>query len=132
MEVNTFITNLLSIWLKKYGITHKVSTSYHSQTNGQPELANREIKQILEKMVNPNRKDWSLRLIDALWACWTAFKTTLEISPYHLIYGKSCHFPVKLEHKAFWAIKAFNSNLENASYEHILQLNELEELRNYL
>ncbi|KAH9750082.1 hypothetical protein KPL71_013739 [Citrus sinensis] len=54
--------------MKKYGITHKIATPYHPQTNGQVELANREIKQILEKTVNPNRKDWSLRLNDALWA----------------------------------------------------------------
>jgi Integrase core domain. len=54
--------------MHKYGVTHKVSLSYHPQTNGQAELANREIKHILEKTVNPSRKDWSLRLTDALWA----------------------------------------------------------------
>ena len=43
--------------MKKYGITHKVTTPYHPQTNGQVKLANREIKQNLEKTVNPNRKD---------------------------------------------------------------------------
>ena len=43
--------------LKKYGVTHKVSTAYHPQTNGQVELANREIKHILEKTVAPNHKD---------------------------------------------------------------------------
>ena len=42
--------------LKKYGVTHKVSTAYHPQTNGQVELANREIKRILAKTVAPNRK----------------------------------------------------------------------------
>jgi len=52
--------------MKKYGITHKVAIPYHPQTSGQIELGNREIKQILEKTVNPNRKDWSLRLNDAL------------------------------------------------------------------
>ena len=46
--------------LKNYGVTHKVSTEYHPQTNGQAELANSEIKHILEKMVGPNRNDWSL------------------------------------------------------------------------
>ena len=54
--------------LKKYGVTHKVSTAYHPQTNGKVELANREIKHILEKTVAPNRKDWLLRLTNALWA----------------------------------------------------------------
>ena len=43
--------------IKKYGITHKVATPYHPHTSGQVELANREIKQILKKTVNPNRKD---------------------------------------------------------------------------
>ena len=58
--------------MRKYGVVHKISTAYHPQTNVQSELVKREIKQILEKMVNPDRKDWSLQLSDALWAYRTA------------------------------------------------------------
>ena len=52
--------------LAKYGVKHKVSTPYHPQTSGQVELANRKIKMILMKVVNSNRKDWSLKLLDFL------------------------------------------------------------------
>ena len=57
--------------LRKYSMTHKVATPYHPQTSGQVEVSNREMKSILEKTVRPDRKDWSLRLHDALSVSYT-------------------------------------------------------------
>ena len=100
--------------LKKYGVTHKVSTTYHPQTNDQAELANMEIKHIFEKTVASNLKHWSPRLTDALWAYRTAFKTIIGMSPYSLVYGKAFHLPVEMEHRAYWAIKTLNFDLAQA------------------
>ena len=115
--------------LKKYGVTHKVATPYHPQTSGQVEISNRAIKSILEKTVNASRKDWSTKLDDALWAYRTAFKGPIGASPFKLLYGKSCHLLVELEHRAFWATKFLNFNLQKAGEKRLLQLNELEEFR---
>nr|GEW62835.1 reverse transcriptase domain-containing protein [Tanacetum cinerariifolium] len=113
----------------KYGVTHHLATAYHPQTSGQVEVSNRGLKRILERTVGENRASWSDKLDDALWAFHTAFKSPIGCTPYKLVYGKACHLPIELEHKAYWALKHENFDLLTADDHRNVQLNELNELR---
>ncbi|GJS28724.1 reverse transcriptase domain-containing protein [Tanacetum coccineum] len=124
-----FCNSQLEKALQRYGVTHKLSTAYHPQSNGQTKVTNRAIKRILERSVGYNPKGWSEKLNDALWAFRTTYKTLIGCTPFRLVYRKACHLPVEIEHKAHWALKQFNMDLTLASESHLMQLNKLAELR---
>nr|GFB17906.1 reverse transcriptase domain-containing protein [Tanacetum cinerariifolium] len=124
-----FCNDQFSRVMAKYGVTHRLSTAYHPQISGQVEVTNRGLKRILERTVGENRASWSDKLEDVLWAFRTAFKTSIGCTPYRLVYGKACHLPLKIEHKAYWALKHTNFDLKTAGDHRKLQLNELNELR---
>ncbi|GKA26469.1 reverse transcriptase domain-containing protein [Tanacetum coccineum] len=117
--------------MQKYGVTHRLSTAYHPQTSGQVEVSNRGLKRILERTIGENRASWSDKLDDALWAFRTAYKTPIGCTPYKLVYGKACHLPIELEHKAYWALKQANFDPIITGDHRKVQLNELNELRDH-
>ncbi|GJR55863.1 reverse transcriptase domain-containing protein [Tanacetum coccineum] len=115
--------------MKRYGVNHHFSTSYHPQTSGQVENTNRALKRFLEKTIKDNPAIWSRKLDDALWAFRTAYKTPTSTTPYKLIFGKNCHLPFEIEQRAYWALKNCNPDLIAASEKRMFQLHELDELR---
>nr|GEW74348.1 reverse transcriptase domain-containing protein [Tanacetum cinerariifolium] len=120
-----FCNNQFAKVMLKYGVTHRLSTAYHPQTSGQVKASNRGLKRILERTICENRAFWSDKLDDALWAFRTAYKTPIGCTPYKLVYGKACHLPIELEHKAYWALKQANFELVVAGDHQKVQLNEL-------
>ena len=107
-EGSHFANKLFAKLFTRYGVRHAMGLAYNPQSNGQAEISNREIKNILEKTVNTNRKNWSLKLDDALWAYRTSYKSLIGMPPYRIMFGKACHLPLKLEYKAMWAIRKLN------------------------
>ncbi|GJY52549.1 reverse transcriptase domain-containing protein [Tanacetum coccineum] len=131
VEAKALPTNDARVVMLKYGVTHRLSTAYHPQTSGQVEVSNRGLKLILERIMGKNCASWSNKLDDALWSFRAAYKTPIGCTPYKLVYGKACHLPIELEHKAYWALKHANFDLETAGDHRKVQLNELNELRDH-
>ena len=124
-----FIHGVFCKMLAKYDVNHRIASAYHPQSSGQVELSNREIKLILQKTVNRSRKNWSKKLDDALWAYITTYKNPMGMSTYKMVYGKACHLPLELEHKAYWAIKELNYGFKLAGKKRLFDKTSLNEWR---
>ncbi|GJV85819.1 reverse transcriptase domain-containing protein [Tanacetum coccineum] len=125
-----FCNKIMEKTMKRYGVNHCFSTSYHPQMSGQVKSTNRALKRILKKTVKDKPAIWSRKLDDALWAFRTAYKTPTGTTPYKLIYGKNCHLPFEIKHRSYWALKNCNPYLIATSEKRMFQLHELDELRN--
>nr|GEV96253.1 reverse transcriptase domain-containing protein [Tanacetum cinerariifolium] len=97
----------------KYGVTHHISTAYHPQMSRHVEVSNYGLKRILKRTGGEYRTSWPDKLNDALWAFCTTFKTLIGCTPYKVVYEKACHLTIKLEHKAYWALKHCNFDLKS-------------------
>ncbi|GJT32493.1 reverse transcriptase domain-containing protein [Tanacetum coccineum] len=90
--------------MQKYGVTHRPLTAYHPQTSGQVEVSlNRGLKRILERPYD--NVPPVVQLDEALWPSAQTYKTPIACTPYKLVYGKACHLPIELEHKAYYCLK---------------------------
>ena len=82
--------------MELYNIEHHKSSPYGPQTNGAIATTNKNIKNILAKMV-VTYKDWAKKLSFVLWGYRTSIRASTRATPYSLVYGSEVVFPIVVE-----------------------------------
>ena len=84
------------VWriMELYNIEHHKSSPYWPQANGAVEVANKNVKNILAKMV-VTYKDWAEKLSFALWGYRTSIRASTRATPYSLVYGSEAVLPIE-------------------------------------
>ncbi|XP_057853197.2 uncharacterized protein LOC131063406 [Cryptomeria japonica] len=123
-----FTSELIAALVKEYEIRHWKPTPYHPQANGQVEVTNRELENILTKMVALHKHDWAMQLLEAIWAYHTTWKTTTGLTPYKLVYGKKAVLLIKFKIKTLQTALQLGLSLSDAQKDCIAQLHSLDEL----
>lgn len=125
-----FTSKLITKVMKKYIIRHHKSSPYHPRENGQAKVTNREPEAIMTKIVHIHKKDWTSRLIEAIWAQWTTWKTTTRFTPFEHADGKELIFPIVFEHKTLHTALELNNIFSPVQQERLLlHLNSLDEIQ---
>eukprot|EP00253_Pinus_taeda_P033712 PITA_33712 len=124
-----FTSNLVEKLMEEYKIKNKRSTPYHLQANGQVESTNKVLESIITKIVHLHRRDWTERLLEALWAYKTTWRNTTRHSPYELVYGKEVLLPIEFQVKTFKMVVQLGMDLSEAQKHRMEKLNELDEIR---
>eukprot|EP00253_Pinus_taeda_P008492 PITA_08492 len=124
-----FTSKLVRDLTEKYKIKHRKSTTYHPQANGQVESTNKVLENIMTKTVQLNRKDWSEKLKDALWAYRITWRNTTGFSPYQLVYGKEALLPIEFQIQTYRLAAQLGMDLTEAQQQRIMELNQLDEKR---
>lgn len=87
---------MINLVCPKAGIKHKLSSTYHPQTNSLVERINRTICEALAKCVNQYEGDWDDYLYPVLFACRTLKHSSTKFSPFYLTYGREATLPVEM------------------------------------
>jgi len=122
-----FTSRLIEETGKEHNIHYRKSTPYHLQENGQVEVTNQDIGNILTKSMRMNKKYWSKNLREAAWEYKITWKTTTMITPFELVYGKKAMLPIEFEYHTLRTSTELDMNLQLTKREILIQLNSLDE-----
>ena len=78
------------------GTKLKFSSAYHPQTDGQTEVVNRSLGNLLRCLVQDNLKSWDVKLCQAEFAHNHAVNRSTGFSPFQIVYSSLPKGPLDL------------------------------------
>ena len=113
--------------MEEYGIEHRKSSPYRPQANGVVEAANKNVKNILAKMV-VTYKDWAEKLLFALWGYRTFIRASTRATPYSLVYSSEVMLPIKVEIQSLRVLvetKVLEEDWAKTRYEQLVLIDKM-------
>jgi transposase InsO family protein len=107
-----FSSMALNEFCFKYGIVLSHSSNYYPQGNGLAESNNKNIMNIVKKIVGENKKSWDSKIKYALWEDHTTTKTSTRKTPFELVYGLEARLPMNLQIPALQLSQHFTTDKE--------------------
>jgi transposase InsO family protein len=96
-NAKAFSSLALANFFFKYGIVLSHSSNYYPQGNGLAESSNKNLMNIVKKIVGENKKAWDSKIKYALWEDRITTKTSIGKTPFELVYGLEAKLPINLQ-----------------------------------
>ena len=87
----------IQLYCYDHGVHLSHSLNYFPQGNGQAESTNKNLVNIIKKLVEEKGKDWHKKLYKAVWADGTSPKRAIGMTPFELVYGVEAQLSLPLE-----------------------------------
>eukprot|EP00983_Pelagomonas_calceolata_P014978 475989-Pelagomonas_calceolata.AAC.1 len=74
-----------------------MSSAYHPESDGQIELTNRVVEEMLRAYVRPDQRDWDQMLWCAEFAIYSSYMESTQNTPFFLNYGQHPLTPTSVD-----------------------------------
>ena len=115
------------------GISTKLSTAYHPQTDGQTERINQELEQYLRMFVDHHQETWPEWMVTTEFAYNNKEQTSTQQSPFMVNYGRHLRMGFKVTREGkHLAAEDFAEQMKKVQEEaHVALLKSQDEMKQY-
>lgn len=125
----TFKSTKINNFVRRHNIEWRYSTIYYPQANGLAEAFNKTLIRILKKSLDDNKRQWHEKMVEALWAYRTTYRTPTKSTPYSLVFGTEAILPIEVQFPSLRTLAHEGISSEHGAHLRLEELSALEEKR---